>query len=62
MKSWQIDQTVSGLDLGIYLGETKDEALDAMAVDAGYDSYDELCSVTGETRENDTLLVTEVPA
>ena len=62
MKSWQIDQPVSGVDLGGYPGQTKDEALDAMAKDAGYNDYNHLLSVVGETRDKDTLLVTEVPA
>jgi hypothetical protein len=60
MAKFQIELTVSRVDLGAYEGETIDEALDAMAKDWGYDSYDELLSVNGETRETATLAVSEV--
>ncbi len=36
---YQITQTASGADLGIYEGATEADALDALARDAGYDSY-----------------------
>lgn len=35
-----------GADLGIYEGETADDALDAMARDAGYSDYRNACSIT----------------
>ena len=60
MAKFQIEQTVSGVDLGVYEGETADQALDAMAKDQGYDNYDDLLSVTRETRETATLAVSEV--
>lgn len=60
MKSYRVVQTVSGVDLGIYAGETEDQALDAMARDQGYDDYDGLLSVTRETRDADTLKISEV--
>ena len=56
--TYHIIQTVSGVDLGYYEGQTPDEALDAMARDAGYENYDHLLSVTGESRDTDTLAVT----
>jgi hypothetical protein len=59
MKSYRIVQTVSGVDLGIYAGETEDQALDALAQDQGYDDYDELLSVTRETRDTATLEISE---
>lgn len=39
MKRFEITNTNSGLVLGAYEGETAEEALDAMARDAGYSSY-----------------------
>ena len=60
MKRFQIEQTVSGVTLGVYEGETFEQALDAMAQDEGYDDYDELLNVTRETRETATLSVREV--
>jgi hypothetical protein len=58
--TYRIDQQVSGAELGEYQGETKDQALDAMAQDQGYADYDALLEVTGETRDTDTLTVTEI--
>ncbi len=60
MSKFEINQAVSGVDLGVFNGKTKDQALDAMAQDQGYADYDELLSVTGETRESDTLEIREV--
>ena len=60
MTKFEIVQPISGVILGIYEGETAEQALDAMAQDAGYSSYDESLAVTGETRETDTLVVTEI--
>lgn len=57
MKSFQINQTVSGVIIGTYEGETPEQALDAMAQDQGYADYAELLIVTGETRDTDTLEV-----
>jgi hypothetical protein len=36
----------SGVVLGDYEGETADDAVEAMARDAGYDSYRDMCSIT----------------
>ena len=60
IKRYQIEQTVSGVVVGIYEGETPDQALDAMAQDAGYKDYDDLLSVTRETRETHTLAIIEL--
>lgn len=42
MNSYHIQNTISGSDLGIYQGDTRMQALDAMARDAGYDDYADL--------------------
>lgn len=42
MKKFQIENTKSGLLLGVYEADTKDEALDLLAQDAGYADYEEL--------------------
>jgi len=55
MKKFQIENTKSSVILGVYEAETKDQALDMMAQDAGYASYADL---QDEVPEND-LLVTE---
>ncbi len=36
----------SGVVLGAYEAETADDAVDAMARDAGYSSYRDMCSIT----------------
>lgn len=43
MGKFNIYNTKSGADLGIYEGTTEQEALDAYANDAGYRSYADLC-------------------
>ena len=57
---YEIVQTVSGVILGEYEGGNVNEALDALAKDQGYMNYDNLLNVTGETRESDTIEVTEI--
>lgn len=42
MATWTIENTVSGLVLGEWEGETAADALDAMARDAGYRDYADL--------------------
>ena len=44
-KTYRIENTLSGVDLGAYEGATEAEALDAMARDAGYTDYAEAQSV-----------------
>ena len=39
MKRFEISNTNSGLVIGAYEGETAEDALDAMARDAGYSNY-----------------------
>jgi hypothetical protein len=39
MNRYQITNVISGVDLGIYEGETEQEALDAMSRDAGYEDH-----------------------
>lgn len=57
-KSFRIENSKSGADLGVYEGETVTAALDAMARDAGYADYDACCEATGA--DEDDLIVTEV--
>lgn len=45
MSKYEISNVLSGLVLGVYEGGTEAEALDAMAIDAGYGSYAECCEV-----------------
>jgi hypothetical protein len=40
MTSYRIYNEESGVEMGVYEGATEAEALDAMAKDAGYDSFD----------------------
>jgi hypothetical protein len=39
--------TVNGSDYGIYEGNDEDEALDAMAADAGYGGFSAMCRSLG---------------
>ena len=59
MAHWNIKDTIGGVVLGVYDGETASEALDAMARDAGYEDYD---SITGDdgTIDDRGIVVTEV--
>jgi hypothetical protein len=58
MKNWDIANKFSGHHLGVYEAATAEEALNALAKDAGYASYadvlDQLDAKDGE------LVVTEV--
>lgn len=45
MNSYQIINTISGLDLGIYEADDEDGALDQMARDAGYEDFEAACEV-----------------
>jgi hypothetical protein len=58
-KQFEIANTHSGLVLGVYEGETADDALDAMARDAGYQDYRDACSIT-LTKYTDEELDAEV--
>ncbi|NBW23725.1 MAG: hypothetical protein EBR82_88850 [Caulobacteraceae bacterium] len=52
MKIFIIENTISGQDLGSYVASCESEALDLMAIDAGYLSYadlqDQIPAVPGE--------------
>lgn len=56
-KKFEIANRNSGLVLGVYEGETREQALDAMARDAGYADY---ASVPAEAGSEDDLSVMEV--
>ncbi len=57
MKKFEISNRNSGLVLGTYEGDTKQDALDAMARDAGYADY---ASIPAEAGTEDDLIVTEI--
>ena len=42
MPEYRITNRISGHDLGVYPGETEDDAIEAMARDAGYADYADL--------------------
>lgn len=44
-RRFEIENRKSGLILGDFAGETRKQALDAMAVAYGYASYDRMCEV-----------------
>ncbi len=45
MKSWRITNQRAGVDLGTYHAEDEAGALEALARDAGHDSYADMCEV-----------------
>lgn len=47
-RSYLIESTASGANLGVHKGETPRAALDAMARDAGYRDMDHAAEVTGD--------------
>lgn len=44
---WTIESRASGVVLGTYAGATAEEALDALARDAGYADHAAACAATG---------------
>ncbi len=56
---YRIENTKSGLELGVYEGSSKEDALDALARDAGYDDYDHALYVAPASEGE--ILVTELP-
>ena len=64
---FNICNKVSGVDLGDYEGADKAEAMDAMAKDAGYKDYRDMCATTDPEdldaeveRQSDQLLIISV--
>jgi hypothetical protein len=59
MAKFHICSLATGVSLGVYEGETADEARDAMARDAGYPGgYGAVIDLLGN---NEDLIVTEIP-
>ena len=52
MKTFQIISS-AGLEIGIYRAETKADALDEMARDAGYKGYTDACKVLSVSADYD---------
>lgn len=46
VKRWKIE-SAAGVEMGVYEGETEQDALDAMARDAGYQDLSHADEVTG---------------
>ena len=57
--NYTISNARSGMVLGIYEGTSKDDALDTLARDAGYEDYFDACE---SGFNGDDLIVTEVTA
>lgn len=55
-KSWRIVSS-AGVDMGVFAGATAEEALDAMARDAGCESYADACRITGRSPRDWTTSV-----
>lgn len=49
MKTYTITNTKSGVILGTYEADTEQDALEAMAHDAGYKTYAEACEVAPDS-------------
>ncbi len=61
MAHYEIQNANTAYVLGVYEGETEEEALDAMARDAGYQDYASIAEQQGQADEDD-LVITEVDA
>lgn len=59
MSKYLITNTHSGVEIGLYEGNTEAEALDAMARDAGYSDYTECCEVTPTRKGEITVLLVQ---
>jgi len=58
MSKYEIENTISGVVFGVYEGNSENEALDAMARDAGYADYAECCEVASAC--DGAIVVTQV--
>ena len=58
MKTYQIENTMSAVILGLFEAKDEDGALEAFAREVGYASYAECCEVA--PAEDGEILVTEV--
>jgi len=55
--SYTISNAISGMVLGVYEGASKDDALDTLARDAGYEDYFDACE---SGFDGDDLIATEI--
>jgi len=60
MNAYQISSNTSGADLGTYEGDTPADALDALAVSAGYADHAAACVASGD--DGSHLVVIEIDA
>lgn len=58
MTTYEISNKTSGQPLGEYEGETEQDALDALARDAGYDSYND--ARRQELMDESDLIITPI--
>lgn len=56
MKVFEVVNVHSGYNFGYIAAESEEEALDLVSKDAGYESYEEACTITG----NDDLAAEEI--
>lgn len=67
MPKFEIGVISSGVNLGVYEGRDEDDAAEAMAKDAGYKSFRDMCSITDPAdldaeveRQRSNLVITQI--
>jgi len=56
----EITNRISGQSLGTYEAKDEADALEVMAIEAGYSSYREACEVNGDDPDDGQLIVKAV--